>query len=207
LIEQAGEIAQLLLVSRYDQAFPKIQKLIAEYPATPFLHYANGIALDSLSQYEEAKTEMRAEIKVSPGSALPWTRLASIALRQHLPDEALPAAQKAVHLAPDSADSHYVLGRTWAELGDTTKAIRELEAASQLSPSSPEIHFALAKTYAKANQPEKAAQEQAVFSHLNALAEQQRAHRGDQSYQGPHDAANSSILSKEAGTPGAAPPQ
>ena len=202
LVQQAGDTAQLLLVSKYDQAFPKLQKLIAEYPSTPFLHYAYGTALDSLSQYDEAKAQMRAEIRISPQSALPWTRLASIALRQRLPDEALPAAQNAVRLAPDSADAHYVLGRALADSGDTAKAIPELERASRLSPDSPEIHFALAKAYAKANQPEKASEERATFARLNALAEQQRAQRGDQAYQGAHDAANPSILG--AATPGTA---
>ncbi|HEX3469740.1 MAG TPA: hypothetical protein VHT28_01035, partial [Silvibacterium sp.] len=61
--------------------------------------------------------------------------------------------------------------------------------------------------YAKANQTEKADRERAAFARLNALAEQQRAQRGDQSYRGAHDAANSSILSTETGTPGASQPQ
>jgi tetratricopeptide (TPR) repeat protein len=207
LVQTSGETAELLLASKYDQAFPKLQKLIEQYPATPFLHYANGTALDSLSQYDEAKAQMRAEIEISPQSALPWTRLASIALRQHLAEEALPAGQKAVQLAPDSADAHYVLGRTWVELSDVAKAIHELEVASQLNPDSPEIHFALARVYVKANQPEKATQERAAFARLNALAEQQRAQRGDQSYQGSHDAANPSILSPGTSTPGASQPQ
>ena len=204
LVEQSGEIAELLLASRYDQAFPKLKALIAQYPATPFLHYANGTALDSLSQYDDAKAEMRAEIQISPQSALPWARLASIALRQHLPDEALTAAQTAVRLAPDSADAHYVLGRAFAELGDTTKAIAELETAGRLSPESPEIHFALARAYARANQPEKANEERATFARLNAIAEQQRAQHGDQSYRGAHDAANPSLLGTTGlGTTGA----
>jgi tetratricopeptide (TPR) repeat protein len=207
LVEQAGDVAQLLLVSKYDQAFPKLQKLITEYPTTPFLHYAYGTALDSLSQYDEAKAQMRAEIKISPLSALSWTRLASIALRQRLPDEALPAAQNAVRLAPDSADAHYVLGRAWADSGDAPKAIPELERASQLSPDSPEIHFALAKAYARANQPEKASEERATFARLNALAEQQRAQHGDQAYQGAHDAANPSILGTPTSPANTAPPQ
>lgn len=212
LIEQAGDVAQLLLASKYDQAFPKLQRLIAQYPTTPFLHYAYGTALDSLSQYDEAKAQMHAEIRISPQSALPWTRLASIALRERRPDEALPAAENAVRLAADSADAHYVLGRAWADSGDTGKAIPELERASQLSPDSPEIHFALARAYAKANQPERANQERATFARLNALAEQQRAQHGDQAYQGAHDAANPSVLGgaipkPPTSTTGAATPQ
>ncbi|HZD48923.1 MAG TPA: tetratricopeptide repeat protein [Silvibacterium sp.] len=206
LVEQSGDVAQLLLASRYDQAFPKLQKLIAQYPSTPFLHYAYGTALDSLSQYDDAKAQMRAEIRISAQSALPWARLASIALRQRLPAEALVPAQKAVQLAPDSADAHYVLGRAYADSSEAAKAIPELETASRLSPGSPEIHFALAKAYAKSNQPEKASEERATFARLNALAEQQRAKQRDQSYQGAHDAANPSILGATT-TPGTAQPQ
>ena len=210
-IEQSGDAAQLLLASRYDQAFPKLQGLIAQYPTTPFLHYAYGTALDSLSQYDDAKTQMREEIRISPQSALPRARLASIALRQRQPAEALAPAQKAVELAPDSADAHYVLGRSYADQGDTAKAIPELEAASRLSPGSPEIHFALARAYAKSNQPQKADQERAAFVRLNAIAEQQRAQHGDQSYQGAHDAANPSILGTSTGgtvsADGTVPPQ
>lgn len=201
LVEQSGDVAQLLLASRYDQAFPKLQNLIAHYPVTPFLHYAYGTALDSLSQYDDAKEQMRDEIRISPQSSLPWARLASIALRQRLPAEALQPAQKAVQLNPDSADAHYVLGRAYADLGDTAKAIPELEAASRLSPGSPEIHFALARVYAKSNQPERANEERATFARLNALAEQQRTQHGSQAYQGAHDAANPSILGNLTSAP------
>jgi len=207
LVESTGEIAELLLASKYDQAFPKLQQLIAQYPNTPFLHYTYGTALDSLSQYDEAKAQMREEIKISPRSALPWIRLASISLQQQLSQDALASAETAAQLAPDSADAHYLLGRAWMSLGNVEKSIPELEAAIAIAPSSPEIHFALAKAYAKSGQSEKAAHERAAFSRLNALAEEQRAHQQDQSYRGPHDAARSSVLSTEPPTAGSpAPP-
>jgi predicted Zn-dependent protease len=210
LVETAGAIAALLLASKYDDAFPRFQKLIAQYPATPYLHYAYGTALESLSQYDEAKAQMRQETKLSPRSALPWIRIASISLRQHLAADALSAAKTAVQLAPESADAHYVLGRSWLEQGDEQKAIPELEKAAGMAPNSPETHFALARAYAKADMTEKATQERAAFARLNALAEQQRASHGDQSYQGPRQAENSSILgsgSNDSGSSGNTSPQ
>jgi len=209
LIESAGQIASLLLASKYDAAFPQFQKLLAQYPSAPYLHYAYGTALESLSQYDEAKTQMREEAKLSPQSALPWIRIASISLRQHLAADALPAAKRAVQLAPESADARYVLGRTWLELGDAPQAIPELEKAVSMAADSPEPHFALARAYAKANMPDKAQQERAIFARLNALAEQERASHGDQSYQGPREGASSSLLGTgSTGNTGAAsPPQ
>ena len=43
LVQSAGEIGILLHASKYDQAFPKLQQLLKEYPTTPFLHYAYGL--------------------------------------------------------------------------------------------------------------------------------------------------------------------
>jgi tetratricopeptide (TPR) repeat protein len=174
LAQSAGTIVELLLDSRYSEAFPLFQKLIAAYPATPWLHYAYGNALDSLSQYDDAKAQMQAELKLSPHSALPWIRLASIDVRQHLPADALSAAQTAVVMAPDSAEANYELGRAWLESGDAQKAIAELERANGIKPANPEIHFVLARAYAKANLPEKAAAERAAFTQLEEIANQKK---------------------------------
>jgi len=124
---------------------------------------------------------------------LPYVRLASIALKTHRPADALPSAQHAVELANDSAEAHYLLGRSWLELGQPEKALPELESASKMAPNSPEVHFNLAKAYARANLPEKAEQERATFARLNALAEQQRSHHGNQSYSASHDATDFSV--------------
>jgi tetratricopeptide (TPR) repeat protein len=182
LVDEAGEIAMLLQESRYAEAFPKLEQLIKEYPNTPFLHYAYGLALASLSQYDEAEQALREENRISPASELSYILLASIALRKHKPSEALPAAGRAVQIAPGSAKAHYVLGRAYLELGQQEKAVSELEAANKINPASPEIHFNLAKAYAKSKLPEKAEEERAAFARLNALAEQRRSQMGNQSY-------------------------
>jgi len=188
LVQSAGEIAALLLNSKYDQAYPKFQVLLKEDPSIPFLHYAYGTALVALSEFDEAEIQLRAELQVSPRSELPYISLASVALKRHRPAEALACAQRAVQLAPDSVESHYVLGRAHLELGQDDQAVHELEWASKLAPGSPEVHFNLAKAYAKAKLAKKAEQERAIFVRLNALAEQQRSRSGNQAYGGSHDA-------------------
>ena len=155
----------------------------------PSCHYSYGTGLIALSLYDEAQEQMRDETKLSPTSPLPYIRLASIALRRHRSADALAPAEQALRLAPDSAEGHYLLGRANLELGHTEAAVAELEKASALAPGSPEVHFNLAKAYAKANLPDKAEQERATFTRLNALAEEQRGHQGNQSYSGPRDAS------------------
>lgn len=189
LVQTAGQISALLQESKYDQAFPKFQALLKEFPSAPFLHYAYGTAFAALSQYEEAETQLREELKISPGSELPYIRMASLELKKHQPGEALHFAQAAVKLTPASGEAHYLLGRAALELGQEESAMRELETASKLVPGSPEVHFNLAKAYAKAKLTEKAEQERAIFARLNALAEEQRSHTGNQAYGGSHGAA------------------
>jgi tetratricopeptide (TPR) repeat protein len=189
MVQTAGQISVLLQDSKYDQAFPKFQALLKEFPSEPFLHYAYGTAFAALSQYDEAETEFHAELKISPASELPYVRLASLQLKKHQPAPALPFAQTAVKLSPGSGEAHYLLGRAALELGQEETAVRELETASKLVPGSPEVHFNLAKAYGKAKLAEKAEQERAIFARLNALAEEQRSHTGNQAYRGSHKAA------------------
>jgi len=167
LVTAAGHIAHLLEESNYGEAFPQFKLLLQKYPAEPFLHYAYGTALIAMSEFDQAAAQMQAEAAISPRSELPCLRLASIALRQHNDAATIKWSQRALALAPDSVDAHYLLGRASLEAADLPTAMRELEIASKLSPASPEIHFNLAKAYARAKMPEKAQRERDIFSALN----------------------------------------
>jgi Flp pilus assembly protein TadD len=154
-----------------------------------------------LSEFDEARAQMLAEVAISPRSELPCLRLASIALRQHNSADAITWSKRALELAQDSPEAHYLLGRASLEAGDEKTAMRELEIASKLSPGSPEVHFNLAKAYARANMPEKAQQERATFSQLNEIAESQRSHDGSQIYAGPRETGEVTTTSPAAQTP------
>ena len=190
LVSTAGKIASLLRSSEYDAALPQFQRLLKENLSVPFLHYAYGTALLAVSQFDEAAAQMQAERAISPASELPCIRLASIALRQHNFTEAITWSRRALQLAANSAEAHYLLGRASLESGDDVTALRELQAASGLSPASPEIHFNLAKAYARAKMPEKAEQERATFSQLSEMVESQRSRQGTQIYVGPRNAVD-----------------
>lgn len=192
LVADAGRIESLLLESQYDTAFPQLTLLIQRYPATPFLHYAYGTALIALSQFDRAAAQMQQEMSISPGSELPCVRLASIALRQHDSAGATAWAQKALLLAPNSVDAHYLLGRSFLEGGDLASSIRELEMTARLSPASPEVHFNLAKAYARAKMTEKAQQERDMFSGLMKTEASQHGSQASQLGVGPHDPAEGS---------------
>ncbi len=187
LVNAAGHIESLLQQSKYDEAFPQLKLLLDRYPATPFLHYAYGTGLIALSHFDEAAAQMQAERAISPASELPCDRLASIALRQHDSAAAISWSQKALQLAPNSLDAHYLLGRASLEAGDLPTAIRELEIAAKLSPASPEVHFNLAKAYTRAKMTEKAEQEREIFSRLNAAEGSRPGSPGSPTDAGPRE--------------------
>ena len=197
MVVGTGAIAELLKDSKYGLAFPKFEAMIKQYPSAPFLHYVYGTALATFSRYDEAEEQFRKEIVLSPASELPYVQLTSIALKRHDAGKALPSAQQAVKLAPRAAEAHYLLGRTYLEMGNNQQAIDELEAAGKITPESAQIHFNLARAYAKANLPDKAERERSIFARLNGLAEQQRTQQGNQSY-GAHNTAGSAFSPTDA---------
>jgi tetratricopeptide (TPR) repeat protein len=196
LVRKAGEAAAFLSESRYDKAFPIIEKLLSEYPSTRFLHYAYGDALAGTSMYDEAQIQLREETRLNPESALPYIRLASIALQQRHSANALSDAKKAVAIAPESSEAHYLLGRSLLEEGDIPAAIRELEIARRYAPNSPKVHFNLARAYSKADRGAEAQQERDEFERLNALLPGQQKSYGDRAARGSPEEIRTPPLAK-----------
>jgi len=166
MITRCGQVLVLQHRREFDAAVQQLQSLTQQYPNVPFLHFAYGKALASLALYDKATAEMLRETHISPHSELPWIWLARIALTQQDAQAALPDAERAVSLAPDSAEAQYMLGDAELQQGQIPAAIRTLQNSVRLLPNSPETHFALAQAYLKAHQPQKAAQERTIFQTL-----------------------------------------
>ena len=155
LLDAAGETAGDLVEGNFDRALVGFQQMLKTYPNTPFLHYAYGSALIFRSRYPEAEIQLREEVKLTPKSALPFMRLAIIAMKQHHAQDALPMAERAVQLAPESALAHEILGRILSEVGKPEEAAKESATAERLKPEKPDIDPEIAKAYAHASIPEE----------------------------------------------------
>lgn len=179
VVRAAGETAAALYAERYNDAFQAFQQMLKDFPNTPFLRYAYGSALESLSQHDEAEVQLREEIKLAPDNALAYMRLADILLKTQHPQDALSNAERAVQLDPEAAGGHELLGRSLLEVGKTEAAVKELEIASRLAPNYAEVHFNLARAYTKARMPAEAERERAIFARLNAAEEQDKSSQGN----------------------------
>jgi tetratricopeptide (TPR) repeat protein len=138
LIEAAGDVAAIVLQQDSAKAIDAFQVFVKEFPATPYLHYAYGLALASESRDEEALIQEQKESEISPTSPLPQIEIGSLEIRLQHPEEALSAAQKAVSLAPNSPAAHRALAQSLAALGKNQDAARETQAAETLSPEKPQ---------------------------------------------------------------------
>ncbi len=190
LIHAAGEVAGLLAQGNFDQADVAFQKILKDYPGTPFLHYAYGNMLVGISRFNDAEKQFEEEMKITPESAMPYMQLAYVKLRLRQEKDALPLAEKAARMAPQSFGAHYLLGRTLLDLGQVDGAIRELEIARRLGPYSPEVRYNLARAYGRANRKEEAARERKEFARLNALLQKEQAQGGATSYRASGDRGN-----------------
>ena len=147
LVEAAGDVAAIVLQQNSSKAIDAFQVFVKEFPATPYLHYAYGLALASASQNQEALIEQQKESEISPRSPLPQIEISVLEIRLQHPEAGLRAAQEAVSLAPNSAAAHRALAQSLAALGKNQDAARETRAAEALSPERPQPDETIVQLY------------------------------------------------------------
>ncbi|HEV2494986.1 MAG TPA: tetratricopeptide repeat protein [Terriglobia bacterium] len=206
LVSAAGNIGELEALNDFDEAKKAFERLIHDYPTTPFVHYSYGAMLAELSQYKESEQQLLEEIKINPDSSMPYMQIAYVYIRENQFDDALPVARKAVQLVPESFAAHYLLGRTLLGLGQVNDSIRELTIAKRLGPYSPEVRYNLARALARAKRTREAAQEQAEFERLDALVQRAQQKSQPQSYR--ESGERGDVAPRQGQAPSAAgPPQ
>src|SRR6185295_4104995 len=118
-------------------------ELLARYPNDPNVHYSFGVFV--LQQdAETALKEFQRAHELDPNHQPAMVQMAFEYLKRRDYDAALPLAEKSVALAPRMFPARAVLGRVLLELGQTERAIQQLEEGVRLAPESPDMHFALA---------------------------------------------------------------
>jgi tetratricopeptide (TPR) repeat protein len=145
------------------QAF---EELATRYPEAPNVHYAFGNYLVP-EEPDIALGEFRRELRLQPNHVPALLQIAFEHIKRTNYQEALSLAQKAVELAPDLFAARNALGRALLELGQTDRAIEELETGVKLAPDSPDMYFALARAYQRAGRKDDADRARAQFLRLD----------------------------------------
>lgn len=113
------------------QAVPYLEAIARQEPQEPVWQVELGNTWAEIGDLETAQGFYLKAINLSPQSAVYWQALANFSVNYQVDVRGLglPAARKAVQLAPDDAAALDVMGWTMASLGDLTSAERFLQRA------------------------------------------------------------------------------
>ena len=145
------------------------ESLVTRYPEETNIRYSWGAYL-LLDEPEAALAEFRRVLAMDPTYVPAMLQLAFQNIKQGQFTEALPYAEKAVELDPRQFAARNALGRTLLELGETDRAIQELEVGAKLAPDSPQMLFHLARAYQRAGRKADADRIRAEFIKLDRAA-------------------------------------
>lgn len=166
LIMDVGRVMYDASALRTTEAGAEFKILVDKYPETPNIHYLYGSFL-MFADSNSGLAEMKRELEISPAHVPAMVTIANEYIQRKDFQSALPYAQKATELEPQSFPAHVVLGRIFAEGGlDAERGVHELEMARKLAPTSPQVRIALATAYAKVGRKEDAARERQEFLKL-----------------------------------------
>ncbi len=169
LVTRVGQIEFQATHSTVPEVVAAYQKLLAEEPRNPALHYAFGSFLVTARRYDQALEEMQKVLQLDPRHVMALLQIAMTYVRTQ-PERALPYAQEAVRLAPGLFVAHYALGWTFFKLGQDDRAIHELEGVVRLAPNSPQAHYALSEAYTRARRKADSDRERQIFKRLKQTA-------------------------------------
>jgi tetratricopeptide (TPR) repeat protein len=133
-----------------------------------------GLCYQALGEIDEAMAGFQKAQELAKTAAptydWPTANLADLLIQQHREAEALPYAEEAVRINPESARDHYLLGKALSRLKQVKPSLEQLRKAAELDPQYAEPHYLLGQLY---RQEGDLAQAQREFSLFQALSEKQ----------------------------------
>jgi tetratricopeptide (TPR) repeat protein len=150
LVHSAGETAAVLLIHGVGEASQSFESMLKNYPDTPYLHYAYGVALGAASQDSRAESQFREEIRAFPHEPLPWIALSKLETRWKNLAQATTAAKQATQADPQSAAAYFTLGEALQAEGKQALADDAFKQARKFSKQPSSIEAAQIERYAPA---------------------------------------------------------
>jgi curved DNA-binding protein CbpA len=144
-LEAAGKVAEAMraaqMATTYDERKPEYAELFqrlrdaaGDERIVPYLK--RGRHKESMTEWEEAIEMYQEAVRIAPGNPEARVRLAYTLLAGGRgPDEVMPHAQRAIGMAPEDPESHYVLARCYEEAGNEKSAKRHYQRALELRPN------------------------------------------------------------------------
>ncbi len=143
---------------RHDLALEAIQSAVAAAPDNPVLQVEMGNTLALQGELQSAYQAYLQAIQLAPQDARYYNYLVEFSLKYeyNTADIALPAARRALLIAPDDPASLDCMGQVLMQLGDFVNAERFLLSSIQHDPQFAPAHLHLGILYLLHNQPDLA---------------------------------------------------
>ena len=125
-------------------------------PKTPNAHFGLGYLLWTQRQYQEAASELQAELGNDPNHVQARLYLADADIQMNQLDDARPLLEKVEQQDFSIPLVHLDLGIVYIEAGRNEDALRELTAAEKLTPDDVNIHWRLGRLYRAMGDKDKA---------------------------------------------------
>ena len=161
IFEQTGEAGYALLAEESDRGDALFRQLFSRYPTAPNLHYFYGFLLFPHDPGMAAE-EFRRELAITPGNETARAMLAFSLMIAGRYTEALPEAEHAYSVAPESETAQLALGRSLAETGDVKRGTELMNRVLASDPNNLEAHLGLVSIYSRSGRREDADRERAV---------------------------------------------
>lgn len=159
------EKAQRLLDNSHDREAVAVLTEIVDTDPADFQAWTElGTAYLMGGNIPEAEKAYRRAIQEKPTFVLALLNLGRVMIKQQKYVESIDPLSGAILARPDSADAHFLLGKTYLRLKQGSKAVPELDEALRLDPQGKaEAHLLLAALYDAAGLKDRAAHEYQQF--------------------------------------------
>lgn len=154
-----------------DRAVAEFRQAIVRNPNLPDVHFALGYVFWKDKNLAGAEPEFRNELALAPEHNESRIYLADVLLKTDRKADAAPLLTQANTNSPSGWLLALDRGISYAEAGNTTKAINQLEQAIKLAPNRGEPHYRLGKLYRSVGQEAKAAEQLQIVSRLHKQEE------------------------------------
>ncbi len=167
--------ARMLLRQEYDPiAEEYATKAVALDPRLPLAHFLLGELHLYKSRVPEAVTDFEQELKLNPGYAPAYYKLADANSRLQKFDEAERLLQRSIWLDATSTGPYILMGKVLQKKGEPLLALRALQRAAAMDPNNPITHHLLGQAFRDLGQSEEADRELKIAEQLNTAQSAKR---------------------------------
>jgi len=166
--------ARVLLLQGLDLvAEREAREALQQFPTIPEAHFVLGQVALYRADLSEGIAEFQTELRLNPGFAPAFARLAEVYFREGRWNDAQTAVQRSIWLDATSAESHILLGKVLLHKREFVQALRVVQRAISIDPNNYTAHHLLSEAYRETGQPDLATREMRIAA---LLEQRQVAH-------------------------------